>query len=211
MDPPNQSNAPNLQSGQLDGTIEDQEEKTRQGLNDGQLRISNIQIPDLPSDDSSSDVLSPKITNGSQKIEEGETPSLDGKNTGDSPENNGKENPNKKILQNGKNADKTLPNDETNVMEPNEAPSRENFDKFWQLKKAKRFVDKTKLIMDFRCEFLDPTCILRARRSGKSLSIDMIREFFCLPEIDVESYDPVTKKHKNVNRTSESIFEGTAI
>jgi hypothetical protein len=211
MDPPNQFNVTNLQSSRIDGTIEKQEEKSREGLNDGQLRIPNIQIPDLLPDDTSSNVLPLKTTNGFPKIKEDATSSLVVKNNGDSPNNNGKETPNRKIVQNGENANKTTPNDEMNVMQPNEASTRDNFDKFWELRKAKQFVDKTKLIMDFRYRFLDPTCILRARKSGKSLSIDMIQEFFCLPKIDVESYNPVTKEHKNVNRTSESIFEGTAI
>jgi hypothetical protein len=211
MDPPNQFNVTNLQSSWIDGTIENQEEKSREGLIDGKLSMQNIQIHNLPPDDSNRDVQPPKTSNHFQKIEESETHSPDRKNNGDSPKNNGKETSNKGNLQNWENANQKASNDETNVMETKEYSTTKNFEKFRELRKACRFADKTKLIMDFYCKFGNATCILRPRRSGKSLSIDMLKEFFCLPKIDIESYDPITKEHKNLNRTSESIFEGTAI
>jgi hypothetical protein len=55
------------------------------------------------------------------------------------------------------------------------------------------------------------TSILRPRRSGKSLILMMLKEFYCVPRIDVHSYDPKTKHHKNKNFRAKSTFEKTLL
>jgi hypothetical protein len=39
----------------------------------------------------------------------------------------------------------------------------------------------------------------------------MVKQFYCVPRIDIRSYDPITKDHKNAEKTSEFLFEGTFI
>jgi hypothetical protein len=82
---------------------------------------------------------------------------------------------------------------------------------FEDLRKELGFIDKTKFILDFHYEFGEATCILRPRRSGKTLTIKMLKEFYWVPEIDVMSYNPDTKEHANMNYTVKDVFKGTFV
>jgi hypothetical protein len=65
------------------------------------------------------------------------------------------------------------------------------------------YIDKTKLIMDFFHEFHNNTCILSPRKSGKTTAIQMLKSFYWVPRIDVNTYDPTTKTYIS----SENIFK----
>jgi hypothetical protein len=82
---------------------------------------------------------------------------------------------------------------------------------FEDLRKKLGFIDKTKFILDFHYELGEATCILRPRRSGKSLAIKMLKEFYWVPEIDVKSYNPDTKEHANMNCSAKDVFKGTFV
>jgi hypothetical protein len=82
---------------------------------------------------------------------------------------------------------------------------------FEDLRKKLGFIDKTKFILDFHYELGEATCILRPRRSGKTMTIKMLKEFYWVPEIDVKSYNPDTKEHTNVNCTAKDVFKGTFV
>jgi hypothetical protein len=54
-------------------------------------------------------------------------------------------------------------------------------DSFWTFKDLRKklgFIDKTKFILDFHYELGEATCILRPKRSGKTLAIKMLKEFY---------------------------------
>jgi hypothetical protein len=90
--------------------------------------------------------------------------------------------------------------------------SMENgIEKFEDLRKKLGFIDKTKFILDFHYELEEATCILRPRRSGKTMAIEMLNEFYWVPKIDVKSYNPDTKEHANMNCTAKDAFKGTFV
>jgi hypothetical protein len=90
--------------------------------------------------------------------------------------------------------------------------SMENgIEKFEDLRKKLGYIDKTKFILDFHYELGEATCILRPRRSGKTLAIEMLNEFYWVPKIDVKSYNLDTKEHANMNCTAKDIFKGTFV
>jgi hypothetical protein len=82
---------------------------------------------------------------------------------------------------------------------------------FRSLERANGFIDKTEFILKFHIELSPVTAILRPRRTGKSMCLKMLKEFYCLPRIDFDSYDPETKKHSNSNFTAKSTFERTFV
>jgi hypothetical protein len=82
---------------------------------------------------------------------------------------------------------------------------------FKDLRKKLGYIDKTKFILDFHYELGEATCILRPRRSGKTMTIKMLKEFYWMPEIDVMSYNPDTKEHANMNYTAKTVFKGTFV
>jgi hypothetical protein len=83
--------------------------------------------------------------------------------------------------------------------------------KFEDLRKKLGYIDKTKFILDFHYELGEAACILRPRRSGKTLTIKMLKEFYWVPKIDVKSYNPDTKEHANMNYTAKDVFKGTFV
>jgi hypothetical protein len=85
------------------------------------------------------------------------------------------------------------------------------YNTFDALQRANGFVDKTTFIMYFDREFENATAILRPRRSGKSLTLKMLKEFYSVPRIDVDSYEPITKDHSNKNFKATSTFESTLL
>jgi hypothetical protein len=89
--------------------------------------------------------------------------------------------------------------------------TQKQYDTFKELQEADEFVDMTDFILYFDKKCGGASCILRPRRTGKSLTIKMLKEFYCVPRIDVDSYDPVTKRHKNENFTSKATFENTLV
>jgi hypothetical protein len=86
-----------------------------------------------------------------------------------------------------------------------------DYETFHALQNASAYVDKTNFTILFFEELSLATAILRPRRSGKSLLLKMLREFFCVPRIDVDSYDPETGDHKNITFTAKSTFERTLV
>jgi hypothetical protein len=76
---------------------------------------------------------------------------------------------------------------------------------FEELRNSEGYIDKTKLILDFHYKFQESTCILRQRRSGKTRAIQMLKSFYCVPRIDVDTYDPETTP----DPPSTKMFEGT--
>jgi hypothetical protein len=86
-----------------------------------------------------------------------------------------------------------------------------SYETFHSLQNASAFVDKTNFTILFLNE-LSPVCaILRPRRTGKSMLLKMLWEFFCVPRIDVDSYNPETGDHKNITFTAKSTFERTFV
>jgi hypothetical protein len=83
--------------------------------------------------------------------------------------------------------------------------------KFENLRKKLGYIDKTKFILDFHYELGEAACILMPRRSGKTLTIKMLKEFYWVPKIDVKSYNPDTKEHANMNYTAKDVFKGTFV
>jgi hypothetical protein len=83
--------------------------------------------------------------------------------------------------------------------------------KFEDLRKKLGYIDKTKFILDFHYELGETACILRPRRSGKTLTIKMLKEFYWVPKIDVKSYNPDTKEHANMNYTAKDVFKGSFV
>jgi hypothetical protein len=86
-----------------------------------------------------------------------------------------------------------------------------NIGSFKELRLKRGFIDNTGFILHFHEDFGDATCFLKPRRSGKSLTVKMLDEFYRTPKIDVVSYDPATREHDNINETSKASFEGTLI
>jgi hypothetical protein len=66
---------------------------------------------------------------------------------------------------------------------------------FEELRNSEGYVDKTKLILDFHYKFEESTCILRQRRSGKTRAIQMLKSFYWVPRINVDTYDPEAPMH----------------
>jgi hypothetical protein len=57
--------------------------------------------------------------------------------------------------------------------------SMENgIEKFEDLREKLGFIDKTKFILDFHYKLGEATCILRPRRCGKTMAIEMLNEFY---------------------------------
>jgi hypothetical protein len=83
--------------------------------------------------------------------------------------------------------------------------------KFEDFRNKLGYIDKTKFILDFHYELGEAACILRPRRSGKTLTIKMLKEFYWVPKIDVKSYNPDTKEHANMNYTAKDVFKGTFV
>jgi hypothetical protein len=86
-----------------------------------------------------------------------------------------------------------------------------SYDTFRDLRKDNGFIDKTEFILKFHKELFPVTAILRPRRTGKSMGLNMLKEFYCKPKIDIASYDPETRKHNNSNFTAKSTFENTFV
>jgi curved DNA-binding protein CbpA len=86
-----------------------------------------------------------------------------------------------------------------------------SYDTFRDLRKDNGFIDKTKFILKFHKGFSPVFAILRPRRTGKSMCLKMLKEFYCLPSIDFASYDPETRKHSNSTFTAKSTFENTFV
>jgi hypothetical protein len=82
---------------------------------------------------------------------------------------------------------------------------------FKQLRNVSGYIDKTDFILHFDQKYKEATCFLRPKRSGKSLTLKMLQEFYSLPKIDVNSYDPISRNHANINDTARATFEGTKI
>jgi glutaredoxin len=85
------------------------------------------------------------------------------------------------------------------------------YDTFGDLRSSILFVDKTDFILKFDQSLPKATCILRPRRSGKSLAISMLKEFYSLPKIDVMSYFSDKKEQESKHESSKSPFEGTKV
>jgi hypothetical protein len=88
---------------------------------------------------------------------------------------------------------------------------KSGYQSFRNLRSSILFVDKTDFILKFDQDFGEATCILRPRRSGKSLAIRMLQEFYSLPKIDVMSHFSDKKEQKSKHESSKSPFEGTKV
>jgi hypothetical protein len=212
MDPHGQNNGMDFSGGSIDGSIESQDKNSREELNEDKLRIQDIRIDDHFPDDSSSDDQPSKTTNGFPKPKESGALSPVGKINGDSPKKDGKKTSNKENSQNGENEDRTVSIGETTITKPKDQFSlKKSYLTFKELREAKGYIDKTDFIMIFDQRLGEATCILRPRRSGKSQAMKMLHEFYCVPKIDVKSFDPITKNHANMANTAETTFKGTKI
>jgi hypothetical protein len=85
------------------------------------------------------------------------------------------------------------------------------YETFKDLQEAIGFVDKTNFTMIFDRKLGYATAILRPRRTGKTMILKMLKEFYSLPRIDVDSYDPRIRDHKNSTFTAKSTFERTLV
>jgi hypothetical protein len=112
--------------------------------------------------------------------------------------------------------------EESKTLQTKESPSLQDksnecdlhapgYDTFRDLRSSILFVDKTDFILKFDQVLPKATCILRPRRSGKSLAISMLKEFYSLPKIDVMSYFPDLKEQESKHESSKSPFEGTKV
>jgi hypothetical protein len=90
-------------------------------------------------------------------------------------------------------------------------PSEENYETFRDLVESDGFIDKTNFTIAFMEELHYATAILKPRRTGKSLVLKMLKEFFGKPRIDVDSYDPITRDHRNSTYTAKSTFVRTLV
>jgi hypothetical protein len=101
---------------------------------------------------------------------------------------------------------------EDNLFEDTDSPKLlKHTSAFRDLRESPWFIDKTKFIHKFYYYFGKATLVLSPIKSGKTTTIDMLKEFFCVPRIDVKSYNPDTRTHVNMNYTAKDIFKGTFI
>jgi hypothetical protein len=101
---------------------------------------------------------------------------------------------------------------EHNLIEDADSPKpQKHTSAFRELRESPWFIDKTKFIHKFYYYLGKATLILSPIKSGKTTTIDMLKEFYCVPRIDVKSYDPETKTHANMSYTAKDIFKGTFI
>jgi hypothetical protein len=89
--------------------------------------------------------------------------------------------------------------------------SEENYETFKDLVESDGFIDKTNFTITFMEELHYATAILRPKRTGKSSVLKMLKEFFSKPRIDIDSYDPITRDHKNSTYTAKSTFVRTLV
>jgi hypothetical protein len=82
---------------------------------------------------------------------------------------------------------------------------------FREVRKRPWFIDVTMFISNFHHYFGKTNLFLSPAKSGKTTTVDMLREFYWVPRIDVKSYDFVTKTHANMNYTTKDIFKETSI
>jgi hypothetical protein len=82
---------------------------------------------------------------------------------------------------------------------------------FREIRGSPWFIDVTMFISNFHYFYGYCNLFLSPTKSGKTITVDMLREFFCVPRIDVKSYDFVTRTHANMNYTAKDIFKGTSI
>jgi hypothetical protein len=89
--------------------------------------------------------------------------------------------------------------------------SEENYETFKDLVESDGFIDKTNFTITFMEELHYATAILRPKMTGKSMALKMLKEFFSKPKIDVDSYDPITRDHRNSTYTAKSTFVRTLV
>jgi hypothetical protein len=82
---------------------------------------------------------------------------------------------------------------------------------FREVRERPWFIDVTRFIINFHDFHGNCNLFLSPMKSGKTTIVDMLREFYCVPRIDVKSYDPETKVHANMNYTTKDIFKGTSV
>jgi hypothetical protein len=82
---------------------------------------------------------------------------------------------------------------------------------FREVRERPWFIDVTRFIKNLHDCNGKTNLFLSPMKSGKTTTVDMLREFYCVPRIDVKSYDPETKVHANMNYTTKDIFKGTSI
>jgi hypothetical protein len=122
-----------------------------------------------------------------------------------------KNNPDQRIITNHK-KEQTPERLKSNLFEDTDSPkAQKDTSTFRELRGRPWFVDKTKFIHKFYYYLGKATLILSPIKSGKTTTIDMLKEFFCVPRIDVESYNPETRTHANMKNTAKDIFKGTFI
>jgi hypothetical protein len=76
-----------------------------------------------------------------------------------------------------------------------------------QLIKYPGYIDKTNLILKFFDYFQICTCILSPRRSGKTTAVQMLKSFFQVPQIDVNTYNPDEKTFNPLKKTFKQILD----
>jgi hypothetical protein len=89
--------------------------------------------------------------------------------------------------------------------------SEENYEAFKDLVESDGFIDKTNFTITFMEGLHYATAILRPKRTGKSMALKMLKEFFGKPKIDIDSYDPITRDHKHSTYTAKSTFVRTLV
>jgi hypothetical protein len=119
--------------------------------------------------------------------------------------------PDQKIVTNPKKA-KTSKKLKVKLLEETESTEKQEVTvTFREVRKRPWFIDVTMFISNFHDYFGKSNLFISPNKSGKTTTVDMLREFYCVPRIDVKSYDPETEVHANMNYTTKDIFKGTSI
>jgi hypothetical protein len=122
-----------------------------------------------------------------------------------------KSKPDQKIVTNHKKA-KTYRRLKSKLLKETEPTEKqEAITTFRELRGRPWFIDVTRFIYYFHRRFRCCNLFISPIKSGKSITIDMLREFYCVPRIDVKSYNPEIKTYSNYNYTAKDIFKGTSI
>jgi hypothetical protein len=122
-----------------------------------------------------------------------------------------KSKPDHKILTSHKKA-KTYRKFKSKLLKETEPTEKqETITTFRELRGRPWFIDVTRFIYYFHLRFRCSDLFISPIKSGKTTTIDMLREFYCVPRIDVKSYNPEIKPYFNTNSTAKDIFKGTSI
>jgi hypothetical protein len=122
-----------------------------------------------------------------------------------------KSKPDQKIVASHKKA-KTYRRPKSKLLKETEPTEKqETITTFRELRGRPWFIDVTRFIYYFHRRFRCSNLFISPIKSGKTTTIDMLREFYCVPRIDVKTYNPEINTCFNINYTAKDIFKGTSI